>query len=170
MAFGMISLAIYFKVQKATGSIAVAGLATGLNGLAGAITAGLRGAAIDRFGMRWPLRFLVPGYSIMMVVLSFATERTALVLIATFLGLSAPPINLSVRPLWKITVTKEKYRTAFALDTATMNAVGVVAPVLATTIALSFSPALALQVCALDRKSTRLNSSHIPLSRMPSSA
>ena len=29
-----------------------------------------------------------------------------------------------------------------------MNAVGVVAPVLATTIALSFSPALALQVCA----------------------
>mgnify|MGYP003341173225 FL=1 len=148
MAFGMISLAIYFKVQKATGSIAVAGLATGLNGLAGAITAGLRGAAIDRFGMRWPLRFLVPGYSIMIVVLSFATERTALVLIATLLGLSAPPINLSVRPLWKITVAKEKYRTAFALDTATMNAVGVVAPVLATTIALSFSPALALQVCA----------------------
>jgi MFS family permease len=146
--YGMISLSIYFKVQQETGSIAVAGLAIGLNGLAGAITAGLRGAVIDRFGMIWPLRVLVPSYSALIVVLSFASGKTELVIIATILGLTAPPINLSVRPLWKITVPQEKIRTAFALDTATMNSVGVFAPVIATTISLSLDPAIALQVSA----------------------
>ena len=114
----MIALAIYFKVQQETGSIAVAGLATGLNGLAGALTAGIRGAVIDRFGMIWPLRVLVPSYAALIVVLSLGTGRTELVVLATLLGLTAPPINLSVRPLWKITVPAEKIRTAFALDTA----------------------------------------------------
>lgn len=147
-AYGMISLSIYFKVQQATGSIAVAGLATGLNGLAGALTAGIRGAVIDRFGMVWPLRVLVPAYAALIVVLSFSSGKTELVVIATILGLSAPPINLSVRPLWKITVPAEKIRTAFALDTATMNSVGVFAPVIATTLSLSVSPDLALRVCA----------------------
>lgn len=147
-AYGMISLSIYFKVQQTTGSIAVAGLATGLNGLAGALTAGIRGAVIDRFGMVWPLRLLVPCYALLILALSLSSERGQLVLIATILGLSAPPINLSVRPLWKITVPPEKIRTAFALDTATMNSVGVFAPVIATTLSLSVSPDIALRVCA----------------------
>ena len=148
MAYGMISLAIYFKVQQETGSIAIAGLATGLNGLAGALTAGVRGAVIDRFGMIWPLRILVPGYALMIVALSFGSGKTELVVLATVLGLTAPPINLSVRPLWKITVPIEKIRTAFALDTATMNSVGVFAPVIATTLSLSINPDVALRVCA----------------------
>ncbi|MFM8384682.1 MAG: MFS transporter, partial [Actinomycetota bacterium] len=147
-AYGMISLSIYFKVQQETGSIAVAGLATGLNGLAGALTAGVRGAVIDRFGMIWPLRVLVPSYAALILVLSLGSGRTELVVIATLLGLTAPPINLSVRPLWKLTVPPEKIRTAFALDTATMNSVGVFAPVIATTLSLSLDPAVALQVCA----------------------
>jgi predicted MFS family arabinose efflux permease len=146
--YGMISLSIYFKVQQETGSIAIAGLATGLNGLAGALTAGIRGAVIDRFGMIWPLRVLVPSYAALILVLSFGSGRTELVVIATLLGLTAPPINLSVRPLWKITVPPEKLRTAFALDTATMNSVGVFAPVIATTLSLSIDPAIALQFCS----------------------
>lgn len=148
MTYGMILLSIYFKVQQDTGSIAIAGLATGLNGLAGALTAGIRGAVIDKFGMIWPLRILAPAYAGMILLLSFANGKTELVVIATILGLTAPPINLSVRPLWKITVPPENLRTAFALDTATMNSVGVFAPVIATTISLSLDPAIALQVCA----------------------
>jgi hypothetical protein len=144
----MILLSIYFKVQQDTGSIAIAGLATGLNGLARALTAGIRGAVIDKFGMIWPLRILAPAYAGMILLLSFANGKTELVVIATILGLTAPPINLSVRPLWKITVPPENLRTAFALDTATMNSVGVFAPVIATTISLSLDPAIALQVCA----------------------
>ena len=37
-------------------------------------------------------------------------------------------------------------------------------------IACSYGKIEALRKVSLDRKSTRLNSSHIPLSRMPSSA
>lgn len=147
-AYGMITLAIYFKVQGETGSIAIAGLATGLNALAGALTAGMRGAVIDRFGMRWPLRLLVPGYASAIVAFSFQTDRTALIVIACILGLTAPPINLSVRPLWRITVSEDKHRIAFALDTSAMNSVGIFAPVLVTTISLSISPEVALHTCA----------------------
>jgi predicted MFS family arabinose efflux permease len=147
-AYGMISLSIYFKVQQSTGSIAIAGLATGLNGLAGAITAGIRGAVIDRFGMIWPLRILVPSYAFMIVVLSFGEGRSELIFLATLLGLTGPPINLSVRPLWKLTVSPEKIRTAYALDTAFMNSSAVIAPLIATTISLSISPNVALRTCA----------------------
>jgi len=51
IAYGMITLSIYFKVQQETGSVATAGIATGLSALTGALTTGLRGVAVDRFGI-----------------------------------------------------------------------------------------------------------------------
>ena len=54
VSYGMVALAIFFKTQQATGSVAVAGLAIGINSLAGAATAGLRGSLMDRFGQKWP--------------------------------------------------------------------------------------------------------------------
>ena len=111
MAYGMVSLAIYFKVHQETNSIAIAGLAAGANALAGATTAGIRGWIIDRYGMHWPLRTLVPLYAAMLIALGFGQDERALVILAAVLGFSAPPINLSVRPLWKVTVSEEKLRT-----------------------------------------------------------
>ena len=102
IAYGMISLSIFFKVQQTTGSIAIAGLATGVNGIAGATTAGLRGALIDRFGMKIPLRFFAPGYAILILLFSTGDSKVTLVLVAFVLGFSSPPINLSVRPLWTV--------------------------------------------------------------------
>jgi MFS family permease len=149
IAYGMITLSIYFKVQLATGSIAVAGLATGLNALAGAVTTGIRGAVIDRFGMKWPLRILAPGYATMIIALSLGESKTELIVMSALLGLTAPPINLSVRPLWKVTVPPEKLRVAYALDSAAMNSVGVFAPVLATTLCLQVNPDVALRTCSV---------------------
>jgi len=149
IAYGMISLSIFFKVQQTTGSIAVAGLATGVNGIAGATTAGLRGTLIDRFGMKIPLRFFAPGYAILILLFSTGNSKTTLVLFAFILGFSAPPINLSVRPLWSVTVPKEQVRTAYAIDTAVMNSVGVFGPILATSISLNSSPDIALKLCSI---------------------
>lgn len=148
LAYGMISLSIYFKVQRETNSIAVAGLAVGFNALTGALTAGPRGAIIDRYGLIWPLRLLVPGYALLVLILSTMDGKNSLLVLAFLLGLSAPPINLAVRPLWKLTLPQEQLRTGFALDTATLNAVGVIAPLIATSISLQLSPSLALQVCS----------------------
>ena len=149
IAYGMISLSIFFKVQQATGSIAIAGLATGVNGVTGATTAGLRGTLIDRFGMKIPLRFFAPSYAILILLFSTGSSKTQLVIFAGILGFSAPPINLSIRPLWKVTVPADQIRTAYAIDTAVMNSVGVFGPLLATTVSLNYSPQTSLQICSL---------------------
>lgn len=148
-AYGMISLSIYFKVQQETGSIAIAGLATGLNSLSGAVTSGLRGAIMDRFGLIWPLRIFVPLFGLSLISLSITSEQTPMILIAGAMGIFAPPFNLSIRPLWKLTVSERQERTAFALDTAATRAVLIFAPLIATTLSLSFTPDLSLQICAL---------------------
>ena len=148
LAYGMISLCIFFKVQQATGSIAIAGLATGVNGITGATTAGLRGALIDKFGMKIPLRFFAPSYALLILLFSSGTSKSELVVFAAILGFLAPPINLSVRPLWKVTVPKNQIRTAYAIDTAVMNSVGVFGPLAATSISLSYGPVRALQICS----------------------
>lgn len=148
LAYGMISLSIFFKVQQATGSIAIAGLATGVNGITGATTAGLRGSLIDKFGMKIPLRLFAPSYALLILLFSTGTSKSELVVFAAILGFSAPPINLSVRPLWKVTVPKDQIRTAYAIDTAVMNSVGVFGPLAATSISLSYGPVKALQMCS----------------------
>ena len=61
----MIGLAIFFKTEQETNSVAIAGLAIGINSLAGSITAGFRGSIMDKYGQRWPLRIFVPCYSAM---------------------------------------------------------------------------------------------------------
>jgi MFS family permease len=145
----MVSLAIFFKVQQSTNSISIAGLAIGLNAAAGSLTAGIRGSIMDKYGQTWPLRVMVPGYAALGIALNVSHSKTLMLLLAFVMGLSAPPINLSVRPLWKIVVPDEFLRTAYAVDTAIMSAAGVVGPVIATSLALSSHPALPLNACAI---------------------
>ena len=149
MAYSMIGLAIFFKTERTLDSIPLAGLALGLNALAGSLTAGVRGSIIDRFGQKWPIRILVPGYAIGIIALNIASTKAEILIWAFVLGVSAPPINLSVRPLWKQIFPEELVRGAYGVDTALMNSVGVVGPAIATTLALSSHPGSALIVCAI---------------------
>ena len=149
LAYGMISLSIYFKVQQTTGSISVAGLAVGLNAAAGSITAGLRSSLIDRVGLRIPLRVLTPLFALSVISFNQIQNRSLLLFVSFIFGLVSPPINLTVRPLWKFVVPEELQRATFAVDTAVMSVAGVVGPVLATTLALSSHPTFALNVCGV---------------------
>ena len=148
VSYGMVALAIFFKTEQTTGSVAVAGLAIGINSLAGAATAGLRGSLMDRFGQKWPLRIFVPGYAAMMIILNTMQDKNAILVAAFIMGISAPPINLSVRPLWKMVVPEDYLRTAYAVDTSVMSSAGVLGPVIATSLALSAHPGSALTVAA----------------------
>ena len=65
LAYGMVGLGIFFKVQRETNSVAFAGLALGLNSIGGSLTAGYRGYLIDKYGQSWPLRVFVPSYAAM---------------------------------------------------------------------------------------------------------
>ena len=148
LAYSMIALGIFFKTEQTTGSVAAAGLAIGLNSLAGSLTAGVRGSVMDRWGQKWPLRILVPSYAAMILALNTMQSKETLLITAFVLGATAPPINLSVRPLWKDIVPENFLRTAYALDSSMMSFTSVIGPVVITTLALSSHPALGLGVTA----------------------
>jgi MFS family permease len=148
LAYGTVGLSIFFIAEQRTRSIAVAGFAIGLNSIAGSLTAGLRGAVVDQYGQKWPLRTLVPIYTSMLILLSLTETKNQILLVALILGISAPPINLSVRPLWKIAVDESKLRTAYAIDTSVMSTSGIFGPILATWISLTWSAKFSLQLCA----------------------
>lgn len=149
MAYSMIGLAIFFKTERTLDSIPLAGLALGLNGLAGSLTAGLRGNVIDKYGQKWPIRILVPGYALGILILNLAVSKHEILLWSFLLGITAPPINLSVRPLWKQIVSEDQLRTAYGLDTAIMSGTGIIGPALATLISLSNHPGYALGICSM---------------------
>ena len=149
VAYGMVGLALFFKAEQETGSIALAGLVIGLNSFASSVTAGFRGSLIDKFGQKWPLRILVPAYASMMIMVNISHSATIIVVLATIMGLSAPPISLSIRPLWKTIVPVDFLRTAYAVDTSVMNTTGVIGPVIATSLALSMFPGSPLVIAAI---------------------
>ena len=149
MAYSMIGLAIFFKTERTLDSIPLAGLALGLNGLAGSLTAGLRGNVIDKYGQKWPIRILVPGYALGILILNLAVSKNEILLWSFLLGITAPPINLSVRPLWKQIVSEDQLRTAYGLDTAIMSGTGIIGPAIATLISLSNHPGYALGICSI---------------------
>ena len=148
VAYGMVSLSIFFKVEQSTGSISSAGLALGLNAASGAVTAGIRGSVMDKYGQKWPLRIMVPTYATLTIALNLADAKATMLTLAFVMGLSAPPINLSVRPLWKIVVPEKDLRTAYAVDSSIMNFAFVVGPVIATSLALSRFSSSPLFICA----------------------
>ena len=148
LAYGMIGLGIFFKAEQETGSIAVAGFAIGLNSLAGSLTAGLRGSVMDKFGQKWPIRILVPLYASLILLLNTMETRQSILVTAFILGITAPPINLSVRPLWKDIVPDSYLRTAYAFDSSMMSSTSVIGPVVITALSLSSRPELGLGTTA----------------------
>jgi len=149
LAYGMIGLGIFFKAEQETGSVAIAGFAIGLNSLAGSLTAGIRGSVMDRWGQKWVIRILVPAYSALILTLNTMETSRSILVTAFILGFTAPPINLSVRPLWKDLVPDSYLRTAYAFDSAMMSSTSVIGPVIVTSLALSSCPSLALDVVAV---------------------
>jgi MFS family permease len=148
LAYGMIGLGIFFKAEQETGSVAIAGFAIGLNSLAGSLTAGIRGSVMDKWGQKWVIRILVPAYSALILTLNTMETSRSILITAFILGITAPPINLSVRPLWKDLVPDSYLRTAYAFDSAMMSSTSVIGPVVVTSLALSSRSYLALDVVA----------------------
>ena len=148
LAYGMIGLGIFFKAEQETGSVAIAGFAIGLNSLAGSLTAGLRGSVMDKFGQKWPIRILVPMYASLILLLNTMETRESILITAFVLGITAPPINLSVRPLWKDIVPDSYLRTAYAFDSSMMSTTSVIGPVVITALSLSSRPEFALGTIA----------------------
>ena len=144
LSYGMIALATFFFVQDVTGSITIAGIATGIETLTSSLTAGFRGNLIDKFGQTKPLSFFVPTWVALVVFLSFVTTPAAIIIISGFIGLASPPVNLSTRPLWRVLVGAENLRTGYAIDTVMSSSTIVAGPVIATALAIPLGGDVAL--------------------------
>jgi len=148
LAYGMIGLGLYFKTYQTVHSIAFAGFVAGVNGISGSLTTSLRSSLLDRFGMRIPLRTFVPLYGLSILLLNFVGSRTGLLSAALLLGICAPPINLSIRPLWRHIVDQKDMRKALAIDTSVMTIATILGPVAVTFLSLSRHPSSALLACS----------------------
>jgi len=148
LAYAMIALATFFFVQDKTGSITLAGIATGVETISSSLTAGFRGNLIDKWGQTKPLSIFVPSWVALVVILSTVSTPTAIVVVSGLIGLASPPVNLSARPLWRVLVGTENLRTAYALDTTISSSTIVAGPVLATAAAISISGIAALWATA----------------------
>lgn len=150
LAYSMVGLAAFFRVEEATGSVSVAGLALGALSLMGSLSAGPRGHAVDRWGQTLPLLILAPLYFAANVGLAlFADTATSAVTLALIVGVTAPPVNMSIRPLWNDIVGPERVRSAYGLDSSHQNALALLGPVLATALAVRFGGTVALLAVAL---------------------
>lgn len=149
LAYSMVSLAAFFHIQSATGSVGTAGIALGVQSLMGSLTAAPRGAFIDRYGQTLPLYLMVPMYAAANVLLAtFAHSFGSAVVLCALVGISAPPINMSIRPLWVNVVGADRVRTAYGLDSAHMNVMMLLGPVFATLISLHIGTAQSLYTVA----------------------
>lgn len=164
-AYSMITLATYFYVHDVTGSITTAGIATGAETIASSVMAGLRGGAIDKYGQTKPMAIFFPTWTFFLTLMTFMHSTTSIIILATCVGMSSPPINLSVRPLWRAAVPADQLRTAFALDTTIMNSTAVLGPFAATFVALQISPVVALWFTAASMFVGGLGMITMPLSR-----
>ena len=149
LSYSMVSLAAFFHIQAATGSVGTAGLALGVQGLLGSLTAGPRGAFVDRHGQTLPLYVMAPMYMVANVALAqLAHSPVSAVALAGLVGISAPPINMSIRPLWREIVGEERVRSAYGLDSAHMNVLQLLGPVVATLLSLHLGTRVPLYVVA----------------------
>ena len=149
LSFSMSTLAIFFHVDSITDSVAAAGLCVGAFGLVSSLTAAFRGSLVDRFGQTGPLLTFVPAYTTSMVALAWFSHSTwSCVALSGLAGLSCPPFNMSIRPLWQELAGPELTRAAYAFDSVLMNVASMAGPAVVTGISLGSSTRTGLVVVA----------------------
>ena len=150
MPIGMGALAIFLLVRGAGGSYSVAGVAVSCSTIAGCFGAPILGRLVDRQGQPRILigSMLVQTSALLALAALMPADGPELFALCALYGFSNPPIAAAMRATWSTLIPDRGLLTrAFSLDSTAQEVIWI-----------------------LDRKSTRLNSSHTDISRMPSSA
>lgn len=146
---GGLGLAVLLLTEEATGSLAVAGTATGVLSLGVGLTRPLQGRLIDRFGFGAltvvAVAHLVCG-SGFVAVMAGGGQATIAVFAAAVLGLSAPAVSVATSIVWARDFTPTEQPAVFGLDIALQSLAFAVGPLIAGGLAASTSPSLAVGV------------------------
>jgi MFS family permease len=150
-------LPLVLLVADRTASYGSAGIVSGAYFVGTALSAPLRGRAVDRFGA---LRVILPlavadsaAFAAIVVLAVVEAGTGTLVVAATLAGLLMPPSVSALRTLWStLTRTPAEQQAANALQSVVLDAVNIVGPLLGGALAAAASPAAALatsSVCML---------------------
>lgn len=144
---GMLSVTVLLVVAQHT-SMRVAGFALAGSTLGLAITAPFRGRLADKSGVSRVAGLCYAAYLASwagLLAASAARESAAvLVVLATVVGCSTPPLSPAMRSLWSAHAPVRLLSTAFALDAAVFDLAYIAGPVLASSLAVGIAPAAAL--------------------------
>ena len=152
LSYGLLSLPLLLSVERATGSYAVAGTASGLFGL---VTA-LLGPARARLVARRPgaLLLLTAGCATLLAAIAAAGAAGGFapwtaVALATAAGVFPPPVGPLMRTVWGLLASDRAQRqSALSLDTVSESTVFAVGPAVAGVLIGAVSAPGALAGCA----------------------
>ncbi|WP_026337759.1 MFS transporter [Teredinibacter turnerae] len=153
-AFSMITLVILFSVQYATGSFAVAGIASGTGGLASVFTTPLRARLVDRYGQKRVLSLLGLLFGAFLCVMALLTRipdcpHWAFLGCAIAVGIFVPPLGAAMRMRWSTIASSPAMKErAYSLDAVAEELLFTVGPLLAVTAIHLTSTTLALVIIA----------------------
>jgi MFS family permease len=151
LPMGAHGLVLLLFVSGLTGSFALGGAASGAFALALSVSSPPLGRLIDRFGQSRVLVPLSVAQAALYVALATAPHdtRPALLLAAAVaIGLCMPPIGAAARALWANLLDRHVLPAAYALESAVLEAVYIVGPLLIVGVIGSVSLRAALVVNA----------------------
>ena len=148
--FGMMTLGFVMHIEQMHESYAIAGIALGAETIGAAISGPLLGRWLGKYG---PKRLLISsaafGAICMAVMALFWLPPIVIVILATLVGLSSPPIQSATRTVYPTLVKKKDLETVYALDATAQEIIWVVGPVLAAFIASTAGTAVVVIIMAI---------------------
>lgn len=152
LCYGLLGLPLLLTLLEGTGSWTVAGTATGLFGLAGALLGPYRARLVERRPAA--LMWLAVSYALLLAALAAACAAHApdavAIGLAVLAGTCPPPVGPLMRTLWgKLTTGDAQRQCALSLDTAAESAVFTLGPVLGAFLVAAVSAPVVLAFCAL---------------------
>jgi MFS family permease len=144
LGYAMAGLSLVLLGAQTTGSYSTGGACLGVFSLGAGALGPFRGRLVDRYGQTRPLLVYVPLFCAGFAILTVVQEAWLLLALSAISGMLSPPLLASSRPLWRSVVPDELVRTAFALDSVSMQASMVAGPALAGAIAVAYSPQAAM--------------------------
>jgi MFS family permease len=144
-------LLLVLHVEHLTGRFSLAGLAGGAYALGLGCSAPILGRLIDRRGQAQvlaPCGALVAGAVTAIALLPAGAPTIVVLALALLTGLTMPPLGSTLRALWMELIDAERRHAAFALDSAAVELLYVLGPVLLASGIGAWSTRAALGVCA----------------------
>lgn len=151
LGVAMQSLAILWAVQGATGSFAIAGIATGAFAITEALLAPQVARFVDSHGQASVAVFQLPVFGLaaatLVVATSLHTPAWVWLMASAVAGVSCPQIGSLAAARWRhLTDGTAQISTALALEAAVNTVTFMVGPVLVTSLSATIHPAMGLVI------------------------